>query len=187
MGSTSDLKAGKIIKHNGENCVILEHMHVTPGKGPAHHQCKMRNLRTGKLSEARFRSDEKIDFVRVEHHEYQFLYPDGDQFYFMNVENFEQTFVNVDMIGDAVKYLKPNQEVKIAFEGDEILEVEMPLNVELEVTKTEPGFKGDTATNVMKPAVVETGATVPVPLFINEGDVIKVDTRSGDYVERVRN
>lgn len=186
MGSPGDLRPGAVVKHNGQNYAVVEHRHVTPGKGPAHHQAKLRNLETGKLSEARYRSNESIDFVRVERHDYQFLYRDGDMLYFMNVENYEQVPVLIHSIGDEVRFLKENQDVKIAFEGDIILAVEMPLHVNLKVEHTEPGLRGDTATNVLKPATLETGAEVQVPLFINEDDVIRVDTRTGDYIERVK-
>lgn len=186
MGSTADLRSGTIIKYNGENCIILEHFHVTPGKGPAHHSVKMRNLRTGKLSEGRFRSNENVDLVRVDKKEFQYIYNDGDNYYFMDTATYEQIPVNFELLDTGVNYLKENQEVKIAFEGDEILSVEFPASVVLRVTHAEPGLRGDTATNVTKPATVETGLEVQVPLFINEGDLIKVDTSTGKYSERVK-
>ena len=122
----SEFRTGAIIKYNNENCVIVEHVHVTPGKGPAHHQLKLRNMRTGRIVEARMRPGEKVEFVRVEHHDYQYLYNDGDTLYFMNMENYEQVPVPIEMIGDDLKFMKENQEVKIAFEGEELLSVEMP-------------------------------------------------------------
>ncbi len=185
MGQGSDLKRGSIIKYNGENHVVLEHTHVTPGKGPAHHQTKLRNLKTGKSQEARFRPNENVEFVRVENREYQYLYKDGDIYYFMSLETYEQIPVGEELIGDQKKFLKENEIVNVAFEGEEVLDVNLPLTVELEVTHTEPGVKGDTATNVMKPATVETGAEIQVPIFINEGDVLKINTQTGEYSERV--
>lgn len=186
MGSTGDLRVGAILKHNGENYVVLEHKHVTPGKGPAHHQVKLRNLLTGKLSEDRYRSGESIDFVRIEKREFQYLYKDGDMLYMMNNETFEQIPVPIEMIGDESRFLKENEIVYLNFEGDEILSVSLPQHLNLKVTYTEPGFKGDTATNVLKSATLETGAEVQVPLFINEGDVIRIDTETGAYIERIK-
>ncbi len=186
MGTTSDLRPGAVIKFNGENCLVLESEHRTPGNLRAFYQVKMRNLRTGKLLENRFRSGETIDFVRVEKHDYQYLYREGDNLIFMNNDTYEQVPVGADILGDAINYLKENQQVQIAFEDTTVLSVELPPTVNLRVTHTEPGLKGDTATNVLKPATVETGAQVSVPLFVNEGDLIKVDTRTGEYLERVK-
>jgi len=186
MGTTSDLRPGAVIKFNGENCQVLESEHRTPGNLRAFYQVKLRNLRSGKLLENRFRSGESIDFVRVERHNYQFLYKEGDNFIFMNNENYEQIPVEATFIGSVVNFLKENQEVQISFEETQVLIVELPPTVNLRIIHAEPGLKGDTATNVLKPSTVETGAQVSVPLFINEGDLIKVDTRSGIYLERVK-
>lgn len=186
MGTTSDLRPGAVIKFNGENCLVLECEHRTPGNLRAFYQVKMRNIRTGRLIENRFRSGESIDFVRVEKHDYQYLYREGDNLIFMNNETYEQIPVSAELLGDAINYLKENQQVQISFEDTIVLSVELPPTVNLRVTHTEPGVKGDTATNVLKPATVETGATVSVPLFVNEGDLIKVDTRTGEYLERVK-
>lgn len=186
MGSTSDLRVGAIIKHNNENYVVVDHKHVTPGKGHAHHQVKMRGLTSGRIQEVRYSSGEKIEFVRVEHHDYQYLYNDGHTFYFMNMETFDQVPVNEESLSEGVEYMKENQDVKIAFEGDIVLSVEIPQHVNLKVDFTEPGVKGDTATNALKPATLETGVSVQVPLFINDGDKIRVDTRTGAYIERVK-
>ncbi len=142
-------------------------------------------MKTGKLTEARFRPGESIDLVRVEHHDYEYLYQDGAVLYFMNQETYEQIPINADLVGEQLRFLKPNQVVKIAFEGDTPLTAELPPHVNLEIIETEPGFKGDTATNVMKPAKVETGAELQVPLFINVGDVVRVSSEDGSYVERV--
>jgi len=186
MASSQDLRPGTIVKFNGDNCVILEHHHVTPGKGPAHHQVKLRNMKTGKQFENRYNTKENVERVRVERRDFQYLYNDGSYLYFMNMENYEQIPVDTELVGDAISYMKENQDVKIAFEDTQVLSVELPAAVVLNVSHTEPGVRGDTATNVLKPATVETGATVQVPLFINEGDMIKVDTRSGEYLERVK-
>ena len=186
MGSTNDLRTGAIIKYNGENCAVVDYNHVKPGKGGAFYQVKMRNIATGKIAEHRFRSGEAIDFVRVEKRPYQYLYDDGDLLYFMNVDTYEQIPVEKNLVGDSLKFLKPNEDCLIAFEDEAVLDVELPPHVNLEVTHTEPGLKGDTATNTLKPATVETGAEVQVPLFIDEGDMVRVDTEKGAYIERVK-
>jgi elongation factor P len=186
MGTTADLRPGAFIRYNGELCQVLESQHRTPGNLRAFYQVKMRNTRSGKLLENRFRSGESIEFIRVDKKSFQYLYRDGNALYFMDQENYEQIQVNDDAVGDVIKLLKENQEVNINFEGDIVLGIEMPPTVSLRITHTEPGVKGDTATNVVKPATVETGATVNVPLFINEGDLIRVDTSNGNYMDRVK-
>lgn len=186
MGTTSDLRSGAYIKYNGELCQVLESQHRTPGNLRAFYQVKMRNVRTGKLTENRFRSGESIEFVRVDKKAYQFLYKDGDTLIFMDQETYDQIPIPQEAVGDAIRFLKENQEVSVNFEGPIVLGIEMPPNVALQVIHTEPGVKGDTATNTLKPATVETGAQVNVPLFINEGDMIKVDTETGNYVERIK-
>ena len=186
MGTTADLRPGAFIRYNGELCQVLESQHRTPGNLRAFYQVKMRNTRSGKLLENRFRSGESIEFVRVDKKSFQYLYRDGNALYFMDQENYEQIHVNDDAVGDVIKLLKENQEVNINFEGDIVLGIEMPPTVNLRITHTEPGVKGDTAINVVKPATVETGATVNVPLFINEGDLIRVDTSNGNYMDRVK-
>jgi len=186
MGTTSDLRPGAVIKFNNENCVILESEHRTPGNLRAFYQVKMRNLRTGKLLENRFRSGESIDFVRVERRRYQYLYNDGQSLILMNPEDFEQIPIDPQLLGSQINYLKENEMLEVAFEDTTCLSAELPPSVNLRVEHTEPGLKGDTATNALKPATMETGVNVQVPLFINEGDVIRVDTRTGDYLERVK-
>ncbi len=186
MGSTSDLRSGAILKFNGDNCQVLEYNHVKPGKGGAFYQVKMRNISTGKIAEHRFRSGESIDFVRVERKPFQYLYDDGEFFNFMNTDTYEQIPVEKDAVGEPAKFMKENETVQIAFEGDKVLAVDMPPHVNLKVEQTEPGFRGDTATNVTKPATVETGAEIQVPIFINEGDVVRIDSQNGAYVERVK-
>lgn len=186
MGTTSDLRPGLVIKFNGENCQVLESEHRTPGNLRAFYQVTMRNLKTGKSLENRFRSGESIDIVRVEKRNYQYLYNDGQSLIFMNPDDFEQIPIDPALLGEQVKFLKENDIVALSFEDTNCLSAELPPTVNLLITHTEPGLKGDTATNVTKPATVETGATILVPLFINEGDVVKVDTRTGKYSERVK-
>jgi elongation factor P len=186
MGTTADLRPGAFIRYNGELCQVLESQHRTPGNLRAFYQVKMRNTRSGKLLENRFRSGETIEFVRVDKKTFQYLYRDGNTLYFMDQETYDQIPVDEVTVGDAVKFLKENQDVAINFEGDIVLGVEMPASVNLRIVHTEPGVKGDTATNVVKPATVETGAMVNVPLFINEGDMIRVDTSNGNYMDRVK-
>jgi len=143
-------------------------------------------MRSGKLSENRFRSGESIEFVRVERKNYQYLYRDGSNFIFMDTNNYEQIPVEAEKVGDYVDFMKENQEVQLAFHDNTVIEVELPPHVNLRVIHTEPGIKGDTATNVLKPATLETGTSVQVPLFINEEDLIRVDSKTGQYVERVK-
>jgi elongation factor P len=146
----------------------------------------MRNVRSGKLSENRFRSGESIEFIRVERKPYQYLYRDGNSLFFMDVENYEQIPVEASLLGNGINFMKENQDVQLAFVGTDVIAIDLPPHVQLRVTFTEPGVKGDTATNVLKPATVETGATINVPIFVNEGDLLRVDTRTGDYIERVK-
>jgi elongation factor P len=186
MGTTADLRNGAVIKYNNELCVILESEHRTPGNLRAFYQVKMRNLKSGKLLENRYRSGETIEFVRVEKKNYQYLYAEGDVLYFMDNETYDQVPVSKTIVGDAAKFMKENQEVQIAFNDTEVVTVDLPEHVILRITQTDPGLKGNTATNALKPAIVETGATVMVPLFVNENDVIRIDTRSAAYMERVK-
>ena len=187
MASTSDIRNGLCIKHNHDIYKIIEFLHVKPGKGPAFVRTKLKSLTNGKVLDNTFSAGYKIDVVRVETHTYQFLYSEGTEFYFMNTESFEQITLNRDIL-DAPDLLKEGTlvMVQINTETDLPLSVDMPASIVLEVTYTEPGVKGNTATNATKPAKVETGASVNVPLFINEGDKIKIDTASGNYMERVK-
>lgn len=187
MASTSDIRNGLCIKYNHDIYKIIEFLHVKPGKGPAFVRTKLKSLTTGKVLDNTFSAGHKIDDVRVETHTYQYLYAEGDQFHFMNSESFEQITLNKSIL-DAPDLLKEgtNVMVQINTETDLPLSVDMPASIILEVTYAEPGVKGNTATNATKSATVETGATVNVPLFINEGDKIKIDTASGSYMERVK-
>ncbi len=186
MGTTSDLRPGIFIKYNGETCQVLESEHRTPGNLRAFYQVKMRSIKTGRLFENRFRSGESIDLVRIEKRDYQYLYRDGSHLVFMNLDTYEQIPVDDFLMGDSIQFLKENQICQISFESDQVIACELPPTVNLLVTHTEPGVRGDTATNVLKPATLETGATVQVPLFINEGDIIKIDSRNASYMERVK-
>lgn len=186
MATTADVSVGTVLRYNGELCQVVEWQHRTPGNLRAFYQGKMRNLKNGKLVENRFRSGEGVEIVRVEYKMMQFIYPEEDFVVCMDTETYDQVHVPAILIGDGIKFLKEGMEVKVSFEGDEIILAEPPTFVELEITYTEPGVKGDTATNTLKPATLETGATVNVPLFCNQGEIIKVDTRTGEYVERVK-
>jgi len=187
MASTSDIRNGLCIKFNHDIYKIVEFLHVKPGKGPAFVRTKLRSLTTGRILDNTFSAGHKIEDVRVETHNYQFLYAEGDEFHFMNTESFEQISLNKNIL-DAPGLLKEGTSVMVQVntETDLPLSVDMPSSVVLEVTYAEPGVKGNTATNATKSATVETGATINVPLFINEGDKVKIDTASGSYMERVK-
>jgi elongation factor P len=187
MASTSDIRNGLCIKHNHDIYKIVEFLHVKPGKGPAFVRTKLRSVTNGRVLDNTFSAGHKIDIVRVETHTYQYLYAEGEDFHFMNTESFEQITMNKNVL-DNPDLLKEgtNVMVQVNTETDLPLSVDMPASIVLEVTYTEPGLKGNTATNAHKPATVETGATVNVPLFINEGDKIKIDSATGNYMERVK-
>jgi elongation factor P len=186
MADTSDFRTGLIIKFKNDLYTIVEFQHVKPGKGGAFVRSTLKNLRNGKVLDNTFRAGEGIDIVRVERRKYQYLYREGDFLICMDNDTFEQINVRKELFGSGVDYLKEAVEVEILFNGTEIINVEIPIFVNLKISETEPGFRGDTATGGTKPAKLETGATINVPLFINVGDVLKVDTRTGDYVERVK-
>ncbi len=187
MASTSDFKNGLVLEMNNDLLSIVEFQHVKPGKGPAFVRTKLKSLRTGKLIPHTFTAGVKVDTARVERRPYQYLYKDDLGFYFMHRENFEQVTIPEEII-TAPQFLKEGQEVEVLFhaETETPLTCDMPSYVVLKITYTEPGERGNTATNTLKEATVETGATVKVPLFVNEGEKIKVDTRSGEYSERVK-
>lgn len=187
MANTSDIRNGLCIKYNHDIYKIIEFLHVKPGKGPAFVRTKLKSLTNGKVLDNTFSAGHKIDTVRVETHTFQFLYAEGEDFYFMNTESFEQITLNRAIL-DAPDLLKEGENVMVQIntETDLPLSVDMAASVILKVTYTEPGVKGNTATNATKPAKVETGASVNVPLFINEGDKIKIDTATGAYMERVK-
>lgn len=187
MANTSDIKKGLCIVFNNDTFKITEFLHVKPGKGPAFVRTKLKSLTTGKVIDNTFSAGHKIEVVRVETRKYQYLYPEGDTFHFMNTEDYNQISLQKEAL-DTPELLKEGEVVTIIIRAeDELpLAVDMPAHVYLEVTHTEPGVKGNTATNATKPATVETGARINVPLFINEGDKIKIDTEKGSYMERVK-
>lgn len=185
MISAGDFRNGITIELEGNIYQIIEFQHVKPGKGAAFVRTKLKNIKSGGVIEKTFRPTEKCPQARIERNDMQYLYSDGDLFHFMDVETYEQIALDADAIGDALKFVKENEMVKMCSHNGEVFAVEPPLFVELKITDTEPGFKGDTATGASKPAVVETGATVNVPLFVEQDDVIKIDTRTGEYLSRV--
>lgn len=184
--TTANFRNGMVIRYNHDLYIITEFHHVSPGNWRAFVRTRLKNLRTGRVIEQRFRAGEEIEEVRVEHQNWQILYVDGDDYIFMNTETFDQQPVPKEMLGDAIKFLKEQDVVEMLVDGETIVAVELPNFVELEVVSAEPGVRGDTATNATKAATVETGATINVPLFVNPGDRIRVDTRTGQYVERAR-
>ncbi len=186
MATTQDISVGNFIRFNGELCQITEWHHRTPGNLRAFYQAKMKRVKDGKSAENRFRSGEHIEVVRVDVKELQYLYEDGDAFVCMDNENYEQINIRKDLFNEGAKFMKEGDTVVVSFEGELPLAGTAPTHVVLEVTYTEPGVKGDTATNTLKPATVETGATISVPLFVEIGEKIKIDTRTGEYVERVK-
>ena len=185
MVSAGDFKNGITLEMDNNIWQIIEFQHVKPGKGAAFVRTKMKNIKNGGIIEKTFRPTEKFPAAHIERSDMQYLYSDGEMFHFMNVETYDQIAMTEDQIGDSLKFVKENEMVKMLSHNKEVFAIEPPLFVELEITETEPGFKGDTATGATKPAVVETGATVYVPLFVEIGDKIKIDTRTGEYLSRV--
>ena len=185
MISSGDFRNGITLEMEGNIYQIVEFQHVKPGKGAAFVRTKLKNIINGGVVEKTFRPTEKFPQARIDRVEMQYLYSDGDLYHFMNTETYDQIALNEDAIGDSLKFVKENEMVKICSHNGNVFAVEPPLFVELEVTDTEPGFKGDTATGATKPATVETGAVVYVPLFVETGDKLKIDTRTGEYLSRV--
>ncbi|MEK6553272.1 MAG: elongation factor P [Bacteroidota bacterium] len=188
MADTSDFRNGLIIKYKNEPYVIVEFQHVKPGKGGAFVRTSLKNLKTGRVLDNTFRSGEGVEIIRVERRKYQYLYREPAGLVLMDNETYEQITVAESIIGDGQIYLKEGVEVELLLDDkDQIISSEIPIFVELKVVETEPGYRGNTASNTLKPATVETGAKISVPLFINEGDLLKIDTRTGGYLERVKN
>ena len=183
--STADFKNGMCIVNNGKMCTIVEFQHVKPGKGGAFVRTKLRDIKTGRVVDYTFNAGTKFDSVRLETKKMQYLYNDGADYWFMDNSTFEQMPVSADMVGSAADWLKENDEATLLYAGDELISIEPQMFVELEVTDTEPGFKGDTVQGGTKPATLETGATIQVPMFIDNGDILRIDTRDGRYVTRV--
>ncbi|WHH59648.1 elongation factor P [Petroclostridium sp. X23] len=185
MISAGEFRNGITFELDGNVFQIVEFQHVKPGKGAAFVRTRLRNVITGAVIEKTFRPTEKMPKAHIERKDMQYLYNDGGLYYFMDQETYEQMPVNESQLGDALKFVKENMIVKVLSYKGSVFGIEPPNFVELEVTQTDPGFKGDTATGATKPATLETGATINVPLFINQGDMIRVDTRTGEYMERV--
>jgi elongation factor P len=186
MGSTSDFRNGLVIRFKDDLYTIVEFQHVKPGKGGAFVRTKLKNVKTGRVIENTFRSGESVDVIRLEEKKMQYLYQDGSHYIFMDQNTYDQVHIPQEIIGEKSQYLKENEVCTISFQGDQPVTLELPNFITFRVQETEPGHKGDTVTGGNKPATLETGAVVQVPLFINVGDLIRVDTRSNTYIERVK-
>jgi elongation factor P len=187
MATVSDLSKGNYMRYNGEIVKVEELLHRTPGNLRAFYQIKMRNVRNGKLAENRFRPGDEVEILRVETKEYQYLYADGDNLVCMDNVTFDQVYIDKALLGDSVNYIKEGVTLLIAFEnGDRAITAEAPAHVTMEIQYTEPGLQGDTATRTLKAATLENGVEIRVPLFVNTGDKIKIDTSNGEYIERVK-
>ena len=185
MVSAGDFRNGITLEIDGNVVQVIEFQHVKPGKGAAFVRTKLKNVINGGVVEKTFRPTEKFPQARIDSVDMQYLYNDGDLYYFMNVDTYDQIAINKETIGDALKFVKENEMVKVCSYNGSVFAIEAPLFVELEIVDTEPGFAGNTAQGATKPATVETGAQVNVPLFVNQGDKIKIDTRTGEYLSRV--
>ena len=184
MATTADIRNGAVILHKSKRMKVVEFQHVKPGKGGAFVRTKLKDIQSGKIIDETLNSGHKLEFIRVEAKEMQFLYEDNELFVFMDNETYDQLNIASESVGDGKFFLTAGRNVDLLFDGSEVLDIRLPSHVVLEVTETEPGFKGNTATGASKPATLETGYTLNVPLFINEGERLKIDTRTGDYVER---
>ena len=184
MATTADIRNNAVILHKNKRMKVIGFQHVKPGKGGAFVRTKLKDIQTGKILDETFNAGHKLEFIRVEAKAMQFLYVDGEAFVFMDNETFDQLNIPSNSVGDGKNYLTAGLNVDLLFDGDEVLDVRLPAHVILEVIETEPGFKGNTATGASKPAKVETGFVLNVPLFISEEDKLKIDTRTGEYVER---
>jgi len=185
MISAGEFRNGVTMEYEGAPFVILEFQHVKPGKGAAFVRTKIKNLKTGAVLEKTFRPTEKMPKAHIDRQDMQYLYSDGDLFHFMNAETFDQIAINAGEVGDSLKFVKENEVVKVLSYDGQVFGIEPPLFVELTITETEPGFAGNTAQGATKPAILETGAQIQVPLFINQDELVKIDTRTGEYLGRV--
>jgi len=183
--STNQFKTGMCIVHGDKMFLIVDFQHVKPGKGGAFVRTKLKDIKTGRVQDVTFRAGEKVDDVRVETKRLQYLYSDGASFNFMDTETYEQFEIDGDFVGESAKWLKENDEVAVVYAGGEMIGIDPPMFVDLEVTETDPGFKGDTVQGGNKPATLETGAVIQVPMFVEVGDRLKIDTRDGSYITRV--
>ena len=184
MATTADIRNGAVILHKSKRMKVVGFQHVKPGKGGAFVRTKLKDIQSGKIIDETFNSGHKLEFIRVEAKGMQFLYEDNESFVFMDNETYDQLNISSESVGEGKFFLTAGMNVDLLFDGSEVLDVRLPSHVILEVTETEPGFKGNTATGASKPATLETGYTLNVPLFINEGEKLRIDTRTGDYVER---
>ena len=185
MATTNDLKNGLVLNLEGQLWQVVEFQHVKPGKGPAFVRTKLKNVLSGKTVDKTFNAGLKVETATVDRRDMQYLYKDGNDYVFMDVKSYEQTYVSADVVADAAKFLLENQDVIVAFHEDAVLFVELPASVVLTISHTEPGLQGDRSNAGTKPATLETGADIQVPLFLNTGDKVKVDTRTGSYISRV--
>lgn len=183
--STADFKNGMCIEYNNKLWTIAEFQHVKPGKGGAFVRTKLRDIKTGRVVDYTFNSGTKFDSVRLETKKMQYLYNDGADFYFMDNDTFEQIAIPSDVVGDNAQWLKENDEASLLYADDELISIEPQMFVELEITQTDPGFKGDTVQGGTKPATLETGAVIQVPMYMNQGEIVQVDTRDGRFIKRV--
>tara|TARA_B100000427_G_scaffold325809_1_gene333327 strand:+ start:1469 stop:2032 length:564 start_codon:yes stop_codon:yes gene_type:complete len=186
MSTTADIKNGAVINFKNARMKIVEFQHVKPGKGPAFVRTKLKDIQSGKIIDHTFNSGAKIEFIRVTSRKFQYLYKDGDSFIFMDNNTYDQVQVDKLLMDDSHFYIKEGNSIEISFDDEEIISLLLPPKTVLKVTETDPGHKGNTATNALKPAILETGLQVQVPLFINEGDLVKIDTKDGSYSERVK-
>ena len=186
MASTSDFRNGLILNHKNNLWKIIEFLHVKPGKGGAFVRTKLKNIRTGQVVDETFRAGEKIETIRIEARHFNYLYNDGELYYFMDNETYDQISLNNNQIEDIKDFLIENTKTTIAFNGDEPIEVRIPQHINLKVKQTDPGFKGDTAQGGTKPATLETGLIIQVPLFIQEGEIVRIDTKDKRYIERIK-
>ena len=183
--STADFKNGMCIEYNGKLWTIVEFQHVKPGKGGAFVRTKLRDVKTGRIVDNTFNAGTKFDSVRMETKKMQYLYNDGADYHFMDTTTYDQLAIGAEVVGDVAKWLKENDEVSVQYAGDELIGIEPQMFVELEVAETDPGFKGDTVQGGTKPATLETGAVINVPMYVEVGDVLQVDTRDGRFIKRV--
>jgi elongation factor P len=186
MTTTSDIKNGAVVFYKNKRMKVIEFLHVKPGKGPAFVRTKLKDISSGKIIDETFNSGMKLQFLKIEAKEMQFLYDDGDSHIFMDNISYEQINVMNSLVGKSKNFLKGGMNVDLLFDENEVLDIRLPAHVALEVNNTEPGLKGNTATGASKPATLETNYTLNVPLFIDEGDILKIDTRTGEYIERVK-
>ena len=186
MATTSDIRNGAVISHKGKRWKVVGFQHVKPGKGGAFVRTKLKELKSGKIIDETFNAGARIEYIKVEAKSMQYLYLDDMSIYFMDNQTYDQIQVNLELVGNDKYFLMSGMEVDLLFDGNEVLDIRLPAHVILKVTETEPGFKGNTATGATKPATMETGFNLNVPLFVNEGDSLKNDTRTGDYIERAK-